>query len=222
MPATPIPTLRDDYLAALLAGDAVRARHLVDRAVAGGVDVRDLYLGVFEPVLNEVGERWANGEINAATEHYATAVTQGVIATLAPKIRAAPTSGRLAVVGCAPGEQHALGAQMIADFLESEAWEVLSLGASVPAPDLAQLADSERPDVVCLSAATSQTINGIAEALGRLGVLEPRPFLVVGGHVTTLVADGALQKLGADATANDPRELIALLDARFPPVPEAD
>jgi methanogenic corrinoid protein MtbC1 len=219
VPATPIRTLREDYLAALLAGDAVRARYLVEQAVEEGADVRKLYLEVFEPALNEVGDLWAAGEINAATEHYATAVTQGVLGSLAPRMRVAPTSGRLAVVGCVPGEQHALGAQMIADFLESEAWEVLSLGASVPAPDLAALVDSERPDAVCLSAATAQTINGIAEALGRLGVLDPRPLLVVGGHITQVVPDGALQRLGADATAANPRELIGLLDERLPAIP---
>jgi methanogenic corrinoid protein MtbC1 len=220
VPASPIRTLRDDYLAALLAGDAVRARWLIDQAVDEGAEVRDLYLDVFAPALDEVGELWAGGEINAATEHYATAVTQGILGRLAPIIRSPPSNGRLAVVACVPGEQHALGAQMIGDFLEGEGWEVLGLGASVPAADLAALADAERPDVVCLSAATADVLPGVAEALGRLGVLQPRPWLIIGGRICAVIEAGALKRLGADATAADVPTLLGLLEEHFPPIPE--
>jgi MerR family transcriptional regulator, light-induced transcriptional regulator len=220
VPASPLRTLRDDYLAAILSGDAVRARHIVNEAVDEGMPIRELYLDVFEPVLDDVGERWAAGEINAATEHYATAVTQGILGALAPLMRVPPSSGRLAIVACAPGEQHALGAQMVADFLEAEAWEVLSLGASVPAPDLAALADAERPDVVCLSAATTQTLNGLAESLGRLGVLEARPALFVGGEICRVVDHEALTRMGADEVTESAAELVSRLNERFPPLPD--
>jgi methanogenic corrinoid protein MtbC1 len=200
----------------------VRARWLIENAAAGGLAPRELYLEVLAQVLDEVGERWAAGDLNAATEHYATAVTQGVLAVLAPRMRRPPTTGRLAVVGCVPGEQHALGAQMIADFLEGDGWEVLSLGASVPSPDLAALVDAERPDAVCLSAATAQTLTGLSETLTRLGELDPRPFVVVGGHLSRVLEPGQLLGLGADATAQDPPELLALLNERFPPVPEEE
>lgn len=47
-------TLREEYLA----GDAVRARHLVDRAAGDGVSIAELYLGVLEPAMEEIGARW--------------------------------------------------------------------------------------------------------------------------------------------------------------------
>jgi methanogenic corrinoid protein MtbC1 len=163
----PTTTLRDDYLAALLAGDATRARWLVDEALGSGVEARDVYLGVLAPALEEIGERWAAGELTVAHEHYASAVTQGVLGVLAPHIRVAPTSGRLAVVACTPGELHALGAQMVADFLEGEGWEVLALGAATPAPDLAALVDDERPDLVALSTSVANNLEGAIDALGE-------------------------------------------------------
>jgi DNA polymerase III delta subunit len=43
---TATSTLRDDFLAALLAGDAARARHLVDRAVGDGLPVSVAYLRI--------------------------------------------------------------------------------------------------------------------------------------------------------------------------------
>lgn len=215
---SPATTLRDDYLAALLAGDATRARWLVDEAVEGGLGVRDVYLEVLTPALEEVGSRWAAGELTVAHEHYATAVTQGVLSVLATRMRVPPTSGRLAVVACTPGELHALGAQMVADFLEGEGWEVLALGAATPAADLAALVDDERPDVVALSTSVANNLKGAEETIERLRELDEPPFVAVGGRAWQPVSRERREALGADALYADPRDLCGVLAERFPPV----
>ena len=217
-PLATTPTLRDDYLAALLAGDATRARWLVDEAVASGLDVRDVYLEVLRPALEDVGERWAAGELTVAHEHYATAVTQGVISVLAPRMRLAPTSGRLAVVACTPGELHALGGQMVADFLEGEGWEVLALGAATPGPDLAALVDDERPDLVALSTSVANNLDGAADTIRRLRELAEPPFVAVGGRAWQAVPAPRREELGADVLFDDPRALCGMLAERFPPL----
>ena len=220
MPAT--ATLRDDYLAALIAGDATRARWLVDAAVDEGLDVRTVYLDVLTPALEEIGERWASGELSVAHEHHSTTVTQGVIGVLSPRIRVAPASGRLAVVSCTPGEQHALGTRMVADFLEGEGWEVLALGASTPAADLAALADDERPDVVALSTSVANNLEAVPETLELLRALTEPPFVAVGGRAWRGVTDEARARLGADAVFDSPRDLCAMLAERFPPVDDEE
>ena len=211
--------LRHDYLAALLAGDAIRARHLVDVAVEGGMPVPDVYLRVLQPALEEIGDRWESGEVGIAYEHQATAITQGILGKLGPRMRVAPTSGRLAVVACTPGELHSLGAQMLGDFLEGAGWEVLLLGASVPAEGLAALVDDESPDVVALSTASPALLPGVEAAVAALRALEPRPFVAVGGRVWRVVDAQRALAFGADCCLPGPAELAAALADRFPPVP---
>lgn len=213
-------TLRDDFLAALTAGDATRARWLIDNAVGDGMQVRELYLEVVAPALVAVGERWAAGELTVAHEHYSVAVSQGILGVLAPHIRVAPTSGRLAVVACTPGELHALGAQMVADFLEGEGWEVLALGAATPAADLAALVDDERPDLVALSTALANNLEAATTTVEMLRTLEEPPFIAVGGRAWAALDDERRASIGADALFADPRELCAVLKERFPPVAE--
>jgi methanogenic corrinoid protein MtbC1 len=215
--ASPISSLSGDYLAALLAGDAVRARWLVDSAVEQGTPVLDVYLHVLTPALVEVGERWASGEISVADEHYATAITQGIIGALAPRIRTRPSSGRLAIVACAPGEQHALGSQMVTDVLEAHGWEAIGLGASMPAADLAAMVDAERPDAVCLSASVPETMPGLADALARMRAQDDPPLLIVGGRAWLDLPPDQAAGFGADAQVSDPLELIRVLTERFPP-----
>jgi MerR family transcriptional regulator, light-induced transcriptional regulator len=211
-------SLLDDFLAALLAGDSVRARHLVDEAIAGGMTVGEVYLQVLGPALEDIGERWEHGEVNVAYEHQATMITQSIVGSLGPRMRVRPTSGRLAVVACTQGELHALGAQMVGDFLEAEGWEVLPLGASVPAGALAELVSEERPDAVVLSTASPGSLPGVEETIAALRAVEPRPYIVVGGRLWRLVPAERALALGADACITEPDELARELAARFPPV----
>jgi methanogenic corrinoid protein MtbC1 len=212
-------TYRRTYLEALLARDVGAARLAIEAALDAGVPVPEIYLGVLQPALYEVGRCWAVGDFSVAEEHSATAVTQSVLGMLGPRMRTAPKDGRLAVVTGSPEERHALGVQMVADFLENDGWEVLNLGASTPARDLARMADMERPDVVALSTATPAGLPGAAEAVQALLALEPRPLVVLGGQLWQGRARADAGMLGADLVVDDARELIALLRERFPPVP---
>jgi methanogenic corrinoid protein MtbC1 len=210
---------RRAYLEALMARDVGAARAAVDAAVSLGIAVPDIYLDVLQPALYEIGRSWAVGDFSVADEHSATAVTQSVLGMLGPRMRTAPKDGRLAVVTGSPEERHALGVQMVADFLEGDGWEVLNLGASTPARDLARLADAERPDVVAISTATPAGLPGAAEAVAALLALDPRPLVVLGGQLWMGQARADALGLGADLVVDGPRELVALLRERFPPQP---
>ncbi len=216
--AAALEDLRAAYLEALLERDARRAREVVDAAVAGGVGVLDLYTEVFRPALYEVGHLWAVESINVAQEHFATSVTQALLSAVAPASRVAPTQGRLAVVTNTPGEQHLLGAQMVADLLERDGWEVLALGADTPAHDLVELVEMECPDIVALSTSTAGRLPGVAQVLERLGGLEPRPFVAVGGALFTDAGGAVATELGADLVGSDVRAFITEMRERFPPV----
>lgn len=215
-------SLRDEYLAAMLAGDGTRARHLVESAVDDGVAIPDLCLGVLAPALEQVGTLWERGAVSVAHEHFAAQVTSGVLGALAPRMRVPPRGGRLAVVTCTEGEQHALGVQMVGEFLESAAWEVLQLGAGLPAEDLFDLVVAEQPDLVGLSTATAAMLPAAGRTLALLAEADPRPLIVVGGRAWAGVSDEHLQQMGADLRLPGPLELVDLVRRRLPPLPEDD
>ena len=208
---------RRAYLEALLARDVGAARAVIEASLHAGLAVPEIYLGILQPALYEIGRWWAVGDFSVADEHSATAVTLSVLGMLGPRMRTAPKDGRLAVVTGSPEERHALGVQMVADFLEGDGWEVLNLGASTPASDLARMADAERPDVVALSTSTPAGLPGAAEAVGALLALDPRPLVVLGGQLWAGRARADAPGLGADLVVDGPRELVAKLRERFPP-----
>jgi len=73
---------RDAFLRALVERDSTAARRVVYAALAEGLGVDDIYTGVMQPALYEIGHRWALGDLNVAQEHYATAVAQSLLDVL--------------------------------------------------------------------------------------------------------------------------------------------
>ncbi len=204
------------YTAALLARDTTRARAVIASALDELGDPARVDLEIIAPAMREIGNLWEQGEASVADEHYASGVTEGLMAGLATRMRKPPVGGRLAVVTCPPGERHALAARMLADLIEAEGWEVLPLGADVPARALLELVAAEQPDVVAISVTMPELLDGTIEVLAALSVLDDPPFLAVGGQAL----DGATADLGADLVAVSPDVLVAEIAARFPPVPD--
>jgi MerR family transcriptional regulator, light-induced transcriptional regulator len=124
------------------------------------------------------------------------------------------TGGPKAVVACAPGELHELGARMFADLLECDGWDVDYLGASMPQRELVQAVKERRPRVVGLSAAllasagsVQRTIQALRAAMG-----EETPPVIVGGNAFR-GDDGLWSKVGADYGATNASQAIELLRA---------
>jgi methanogenic corrinoid protein MtbC1 len=207
---------RERYLAAVLEGSRRTAFGVVDEAFTAGIGLRELYLGVFQPTMRDIGRLWQENRITVADEHLATAITQAAMARLYDELfRDGGAPGPLLIAACADTERHELGLRMICDVLEMEGWDTVFLGATVPIEDLVAMVRERRPDVVALSASIAphlprvrETIRAIREALPGAA-----PLIAVGGRA---FADdpGLAERLGADLTATDAVEAARLLKER--------
>lgn len=216
-PATADPrSLELEYLGHLLEPNGRGARELVTRALDAGVPAATLYLQVITPAMQEIGRLWETAQISVAQEHLSTQITQAAIASLGIYLHGGEPigSGRVAVVASSPGEMHALGSQMVADFLETQGWNVLNLGADVPAAEVAELARSREAAVVALSTALPGHLLSVTRTCQLLGQLATPPYIVVGGRAYGGDENRA-RAVGAHAFAGDPERLLELLGQRF-------
>jgi methanogenic corrinoid protein MtbC1 len=207
--------IRDDYLAAILEPDPFRAREIARAAVDGGLPLEKLYSEVFQPVLIEVGDRWADGTLSVAHEHLAAEVTTALVSDLAQRARRGPKGGRLAIVACSPGERHCIGGKMLTGLLEANGWEVLYLGATLPIEDVVGLADSEVPDVVALSTTMAAHLPDVRDAVPALQELPEPPLVALGGQAYR--DEQQAKELGADVWAPTAAAASALLDREVRP-----
>lgn len=143
--------------------------------------IEDVCEGVITPALARMGDGWQAGHLMVAAEHHATAYLVGRLHGL---LNAQPTgNGPLALVGCAPGERHEIGALMLAVMMRRARLNLRYLGADVPIEAWTQAIDELRPHLVAISATRAESAAPIAQIGEHLGKDAGRglPVFVVGG-----------------------------------------
>jgi DNA-binding transcriptional MerR regulator len=113
------------------------------------LDAQTLYENIVSPVLVEVGERWARGEMSIAQEHL---LSERVEITLRAALRALEhPDGPVVVFACVDAELHVLGALGAALHFASQGARIVMLGAMTPPAAIADAVRSTRPRLVGLS-----------------------------------------------------------------------
>ncbi len=159
--------------------------HAAQRTIAQALAIHsleDVCLSMCAPVLEQVGQLWEAGKISVAGEHFCAAVIRAQLDSL---FRSAADweTGPCALVGCAPGELHEIGALMLAVFLRRLGLHVVYLGQSVEAESLASMAVEIEAACVVLSVTRAEHVAALA-ALGQRLQADTgrRTALYVGGR----------------------------------------
>ena len=143
--------IRKTYLDALLKNQTREATRIIHEAKEQKIPLAEIYEYVLTKVLYEIGELWHRNIITVDKEHYATSVTQTVMAGFYEDIFDRPARNRT-LVSCAVGnELHELGIRMLTDIFEEQGWDTYYLGAALPESALLDAVDTHHPDVVALS-----------------------------------------------------------------------
>jgi MerR family transcriptional regulator, light-induced transcriptional regulator len=199
------------YLQAILRGQRKGAIGIILESHRAGHPVLDLYLKVLQPAQYEVGRLWECNAITVAEEHMATAVTQSVMAGLYPLLpQNQPCRGRMVLTGV-QGEFHQVGANMVADVLELEGWEVSFLGTNLPPSSILRVIEEQRPDAVGISVTMLFNLSRARDLIERIRSLPiPQPRIVVGGAAFRTATE-AWREVGADAYGRDLEHALEIL-----------
>jgi MerR family transcriptional regulator, light-induced transcriptional regulator len=169
----------DELLAAVSEIDLERAGRVLQQA-ANAFSPHDLVTTVLAPTLNEVGQRWASGELCTASEHAASAMLRTQLGSL---LAAQPVNGKSAVVCTTPaGEQHELGALLAAVVIAMHGRRAIYLGADLPAEQIAQAARLSKAGSVALSLVGLNAEAARREVEALCKALPPSVQLLVGGR----------------------------------------
>ena len=220
--ADQIAEIRERYTEALMAGDASLAHSVISGALSQGASHAELYVGVLAESQIRLGELWHAGRLNVAQEHLATTITMGVMDSLRPEMTPRAGLGVRAVVTPVEGDQHFLGARMIADFLVMDGWEVDFLGSGTPAEDLAEFAGQRGVDLVALSCTMPEFLPNARTAADAVRRRCPGSTKILLGGGVLDDASTDLDELGCDAIAynvsdavSEARRLVGLTEEKL-------
>lgn len=188
-----------------------KASELIAKSLKNGIDVRDIYLHVFQPALYQIGYLWQINQINIAQEHYFTAATQTIMLQLYPYVIKKKTKDRRVVAAGTSQNMHDIGIRMVADFFEMDGWASFFLGANNPTSAILDAIHYFSPHVLALSVSVSEQLKTAQETIKRIRS-EPANKdvkIILGGRPINQSPD-LYRKMNADGFGRDAQEAVQI------------
>ncbi|MCG8313660.1 MAG: cobalamin B12-binding domain-containing protein [Pseudomonadales bacterium] len=154
--------------------------------------LRDL----LHPLLIKVGNLWQNGNIRTCQEHFASAAIRSFLGRFLIDSNTDLQGPRM-IVATPPNHYHELGATMAGVIAATRGWQVVYLGAAVPAEELAFAADCKDAKGIVLSISYPAFDPEIPEYLRRLKQLKPGSTEILVGGASHLGYKEELSMIGA-------------------------
>lgn len=168
---------------ALLAGDEIAAEIAIREAMEADVSAAEIDDMIIAPALWRVGELWESGEISVADEHIATEISLRVLALQREAQRTANArSGRTVMLAAPAGDIHIVALRMADNLLRAAGFQIVMLGADVPADALGDATRRYRPDVVCFTVTMPRSARNVLGAIDTVRKQHPTAGFVLGSH----------------------------------------
>jgi methanogenic corrinoid protein MtbC1 len=143
--------------------------------------------------MYEIGQLWAEGKLDIATEHVCSNTAQSLIDFINEKNLKVYHKAKILV--CTPnGELHNLGCKVIESFLISKGFKVFNISPSVPAESVISYILEVKPDTIIISISLDENIKAGKNLVKKIRSIFSS-LILVGGFATA-----KKDKLNFDAT----------------------
>jgi len=206
-----IEGMRSRLKEAIAAGDKAQGVQLAEEALAAQISPLEFFRTVIEPVLQEVGERFARLEIFLPELMRAGMVVEAMQKeVLEPAIQAESSASTIVakvVIGTCQGDIHDIGKNMVALMLQVNGFEVTDLGTNVAPRAFIDSAKTKQADIIAMSSLLTTSMPYIRDLVQLLEGFSLRDqFLVVAGGAA-VTRDWA-ETVGIDGFGEDAVEAV--------------
>jgi DNA-binding transcriptional MerR regulator/methylmalonyl-CoA mutase cobalamin-binding subunit len=174
--------------------DAAALDDTLRRAIAV-MGVSAFIESVAAPLLRRVGSEWHAGRLSMAHEHMVSSLLHDIVAERMRAFGRRADAPRM-VVATLAGERHAIGAVLAGAAAAVEGWNVLHLGADLPAAAIAEAARSADARVVAVSIVFVEDREALLEELRALRTTLPATVTLVAGGGGAAGIAGELSAIG--------------------------
>ena len=179
---TTLDTLRSYWVEACINFNEVDAEGTLNQAFSM-FPIEAVCIEVLQKGMSELGNLWYQNQASVQQEHFASSLAMRRLDTL---LMASPVPFRpfTVLVGCPANEWHAFTALMLSLFLRRRGFQVIYLGANVPATRFEETVQSVRAHLVILVAQTlisAASLQQVTQALTNKGI-----HVAYGGRIFNL------------------------------------
>ncbi|WP_292374333.1 MULTISPECIES: methyltransferase cognate corrinoid protein [unclassified Methanosarcina] len=191
------------------------AEEVAAEALAANIDPVELIEKGFTAGMEEVGEKFGQGELFLPHVLAAAEAMNAGIKVITPEMekrKANTKSLGTVVLGTIEGDIHSIGKDILASMLKIAGFKVVDLGRDVPIKNYVDTVKEVKPQIVASSALMTTTMVNqiqIEEQLKEAGVRDQVKTMVGGAPVTQDWAD----KIGADIYGESANDAVAKIKA---------
>jgi 5-methyltetrahydrofolate--homocysteine methyltransferase len=187
----------------IVSGQADEAAQLTRRGLSEGLEPLEILNGGLIPGMDEVGQKFKEGEIYVPDVLIAARAMRSGMDVLRPLLAASESlSLGKVILGTVQGDLHDIGKNLVGIMLEGAGFEVIDLGADVPVEKFVEAVKEHQPRVLGMSALLTVTMVGMKTVLAAMRSEQVRDQVVtmVGGAPVTR---SFAKEIGADGYAHD-------------------
>jgi MerR family transcriptional regulator, light-induced transcriptional regulator len=159
----------------------------------------DFYEKLLIPILYKIGDQWAKGEIDVATEHVCSNATITLIdlinqKNINKKIPESSSTNRPIILCTPEGELHSIGCKIIESLLLEKGYDVYNITSSLPINSIESYLYNIDPSIIIISVTLEDNINSVIRFIKEIRQSFKRP-IIVGGNAIKLAPKSQIQIL---------------------------
>lgn len=187
----------------IIGGKLEPAIEVTKEVIAENLNIQDVINNCMIKAMEEIGDRFQNQKAFVPELLMAARAMKGALDLLKPHMKGENTAiiGKI-VIGTVQGDLHDIGKNLVASMFEGCGFEVINLGVNISPEKFVEVVKTEKPDILCLSALLTTTMNNmktVITALEAAGLRDSVKVMVGGAPVNQMFAD----QIGADGFSSN-------------------
>ncbi|MGD0817213.1 MAG: corrinoid protein [Methanomassiliicoccales archaeon] len=198
---------------AVIKGKMKEIKALAERALAEGIDPKDIIFDSLSKGMAVVGEKYETKEYYLPQVLLAAQTMYGALDVVLPKLKVDTTAKIPAkvVISVIEGDVHDIGKNIVKAMLTGAGFTIYDLGKDVPVKTIIEKTKTENAQIIATSTLMTPTLAGMKDIENALKEADMK------GTVKTIIGGGATSKefarrIEADAWAYDAVEGVRVIN----------
>ena len=153
----------------IVAGKLEPAVEVTHQVIEEKLDIQSVINNYMIKAMEEIGGRFEKQQAYVPELLMAARAMKGSLDLLKPHLKGDKTEtiGKI-VIGTVFGDLHDIGKNLVASMFEGCGFEVVNMGVNVSSDKFIETVKREKPDILCLSALLTTTMNYMKVIIGAL------------------------------------------------------
>jgi methanogenic corrinoid protein MtbC1 len=162
----------------------------------------DFYEKLLIPILHKIGDQWAKGEIDVATEHVCSNAAITLIDLINQKnlnkkmSKSSSSSADKSIILCTPeGELHSIACKIIESLLLEKGYDVYNITSPLPTNSIeSYYLDNINPNIIIISVTLKENINSSIRFVQQIRQSFNIP-IIIGGNAIKFASKSQIELL---------------------------